>query len=371
MAGTATPARSGAVRFHFLDAMRGVAALWVVLYHMLEGHHLSALETVLPRPLLALLAYGYLGVPIFFVISGFVIAHSVGSERVTGGFVARFIARRSLRLDPPYWASIVFFVALQWLSMRFVAGKQASYPDGQTVLAHLFYLQGILGRPAINTVYWTLCLEVQFYLSYVLLLGLVQRAGSGQPRPTILMLAVAATLASLPGLFGALTPAATIVWFPGLWYGFLLGVCTYWCYRELLDVRIWAGYVALVALAGLLRSDPFALAAAATAIAFHFLTRGDGLARLTGARWLQHLGRVSYSLYLVHNPFTGAFYAVAYRLTGRSVALEAAWFLPAVLANVAAASLFWWLIERPSARLSSRLFARPKAGPAPGSTAHA
>jgi peptidoglycan/LPS O-acetylase OafA/YrhL len=365
----ATP--TGAVRFRFLDAMRGVAALWVVLYHMLEGHHLTALEAALPRPLLALLAYGYLGVPIFFVISGFVIAHSVGIERVTAGFVGRFVARRSLRLDPPYWASMAFFLALQWLSIRFVAGKQAAYPDAQTVFAHLFYLQGILDRPAINTVYWTLCLEVQFYLSYVLLLGLAQRTGTGQPRPTILLLAAAATLASLPGLFGALTPAATIVWFPGLWYGFLLGVCTYWSYRALLDVRIWAGYVALVALAGLMRSDPFALAAAATAVAFHFLTRGSPIAWLFESRWLQHLGKISYSLYLVHNPFTGAFYAVAYRITGRSVALEAAWFLPAVLANVAAASVLWWLIERPSASLSSRLFARPKPATPSGSDADA
>jgi len=52
---------------------------------------------------------------------------------------------------------------------------------------------------------------------------------------------------------------------------------------------------------------------------------------------LLFLGMSSYSLYLIHNPMTGAFYRVAYKITGRSPAAESIWFLPMIGVNVACA----------------------------------
>ena len=74
-------------------------------------------------------------------------------------------------------------------------------------------------------------------------------------------------------------------------------------------------------------------------------------------RWrpLQFLGMISYSLYLIHNPITGASYYVAYRITGRSLGTEAFGFVTVVAVNIAAAYAFWWLLERPSLELSHRL----------------
>ena len=61
---------------------------------------------------------GFLGVDIFFVISGFVIALSVSKGAPTFGYFGRFIVRRSIRLDPPYWSSILLEVLLLHLSLR-------------------------------------------------------------------------------------------------------------------------------------------------------------------------------------------------------------------------------------------------------------
>jgi peptidoglycan/LPS O-acetylase OafA/YrhL len=353
-----TEAGSPAPRFRFLDAMRGIAAMWVVIFHILAGHQIDLLAAVLPAPVVAFMSHGHLGVPIFFVISGFVIAHSVGLTRVTAGFLGRFIARRSLRLDPPYWVSIAFVIAMQVLALHFVAGKQAVLPSVGTVAAHLIYLQGVLGLPEINTIYWTLCLEVQFYLSYVLLLGLVQRLAGGTLRHVVLLLALTTATASLPGVLGLLPEGAHEVWFPVLWHGFLLGAFTYWSWRGLLDLRLWGGYVAIVFASGILRSDDFAIATAIAALAFQVLARRADWAAPLEARWLQFLGRISYSLYLVHNPVSGAFFNVAYRMTGRNAGTEAGWYLPALFVNVLAATAFWYVVERPSSRLSSRLFAK-------------
>ena len=66
-----------------VDGLRGIAALWVVLFHLYMGGHLGKAAVVIPG-LAAFCRVGTLGVYIFFVLSGFVIAHSVGKHQVTG-----------------------------------------------------------------------------------------------------------------------------------------------------------------------------------------------------------------------------------------------------------------------------------------------
>ena len=93
------PARAAGERFVFVDALRGLAALWVLFFHMFEGPHLSHLEAVLPGLVMRPIHAGYLGVTVFFVLSGFVIAHSVAGQRVDASYAGWFVLRRSVRLD--------------------------------------------------------------------------------------------------------------------------------------------------------------------------------------------------------------------------------------------------------------------------------
>jgi peptidoglycan/LPS O-acetylase OafA/YrhL len=72
-------------------------------------------------------------------------------------------------------------------------------------------------------------------------------------------------------------------------------------------------------------------------------------------RALQGLGAISYSLYLTHNPVTGALFRVGFRLTGRSPAWEAVWFVLATAACIGFAWGFHRLIEAPSLALSRRI----------------
>ena len=82
--------------------------------------------------------------------------------------------RRSIRLDPPYYASIALAIGFGFLSALVVPGKDFPSVSWRHT-AHLVYLQDILDLPAINPIYWTLCLEIQFYLIFCLLLGLAHR----------------------------------------------------------------------------------------------------------------------------------------------------------------------------------------------------
>jgi peptidoglycan/LPS O-acetylase OafA/YrhL len=338
-------------RFALVDALRGIAALAVVLHHAYEGGHIQGLTTLLPRWVAVGLEHASLGVAVFFVLSGFVISHSVYNDQVTWRFAGRFMLRRAIRLDPPYWFAIALAIGFLFLSSRVIGGKSA--PDissGQTI-AHMFYLQELLGYKHINTVFWTLCFEVQFYLSYIVLL-----AASGnkpgapfQGQATIWALAVAA-LVSLLWPLGLIAASPWPGSFLPLWYGFLLGAGAYWSWRTPRLLLFFAGYAALLAGAGLAYSNAFTLVCVITAVTLRCATRNGQIYTALNWRWLQFLGVISYSLYLTHNPITGATFRVGYMITGRSVALEALWWVLTVGICVGFASLTWWVIERRSIR---------------------
>src|SRR5690349_15372888 len=107
-----SPPKSKAERFRFIDGLRGIAAVAVVLYHWSGSINGLPGATVVPAFLQQSLQTLWTGVEIFFVISGFVIAHSIHGQRITPRFLGRFALRRSIRLDPPYWLAVVVAATL-------------------------------------------------------------------------------------------------------------------------------------------------------------------------------------------------------------------------------------------------------------------
>lgn len=345
-------------RFTLIDGLRGLAALAVVLYHAHAGGHL--VETAAALPAVRVLSYGHLGVAVFFVLSGFVVAHSLHRARMTGSALGGFVLRRSLRLDPPYWVAI----ALCLLAASANGGARA-LPGAPALLAHLAYLQDLLGIAPISAVFWTPCLEIQFYLGYALVL-LAGRNAPGEPlqgRRTAMLLAAAGAISLLWPL--GLEPAVPEGLFLPLWHGFLLGVGAYWAWRQPGCRTFFLACAAAVLVGAWHTGSEFSAACAATAVLLYGASRTGHLVTAIDWRWLQGLGAVSYSLYLSHNPVTGAVFRVGFRLTGRTVLTELLWLAVAVLTCVAVAAVLWHLVERPSMALSRRVgrFARRGADP--------
>lgn len=330
----------------------------VVLYHADEGHHMDQIMAAVPA-LKPWFGQGGLGVQVFFVLSGFVIAHSLAKHQVTLGFFLRFLLRRSVRLDPPYWASMVVMVAFGLLSARIVPGKVADIPSLGRVLVHVLYLQDLLQVPALASVYWTLCLEIQFYLVFALLMMVVrvlrQRMSYAKAFYTVLLPAVA---------FALLWPARLAPFeVPGLflnqWFSFLMGVLAWGAAVGFAQDRIAlpaAGVAfAVLAVLGLIHGGPVELVAAGISALIVLAGRLGKLSSWLNYRPLLTLGAISYSIYLIHNPITGAAYRVGYRLTGRTLGTEVLWFFLVLLGAVMAAYLFHRAVERPALELSRRV----------------
>jgi peptidoglycan/LPS O-acetylase OafA/YrhL len=339
-----------------VDGLRGVAAAAVVLPHAWVLFRDAAAR---PGPIytavFAARIYGPLGVQVFFVLSGFVIAYSLRTARVTPAYFARFVVRRSVRLDPPYWVALAVCCGVLWFEAH-VAHDGARLPSLGVVLAHVAYAQEFFHcRDAINHTYWTLCIEVQLYLAFCASIGLSQWIRV--PYPPVLTVAAVAALGwpfaiwpgVLPGLF---LPNA---------YGFLAGAAAWWTVAG--AVPRWAG-MAAAGLAGTLAArhgdvPVWVTTATATLLAVGGM-RGT-LYRWLDVRPLQVVGRVSYGLYLLHNPVI-ALAVIVQRRTGLvSFRDDLAVLLVVYAVSLGAARAMHVWVERPCLRLARQLRA-----PGPG-----
>jgi peptidoglycan/LPS O-acetylase OafA/YrhL len=341
-----TPSRRREARLGALDVLRFVAAAAVVAFHF-AARHSPAWDGPVPQELSGLgqfAAYGRLGVPLFFVISGFVILMTAW-----GRDVPRFVASRVGRLYPAYWASVVIAVGVIVLWPAHGAFFQRDWTKAD-VLLNLTMVQTAFGVPNVDGVYWTLWYEARFYL-LVALLMLV-----GITRARVL------AFATLWPILGALTatsdnPLLATFLMPDYSAFFAGGMLLYLLYREGHDWGTWLllGLQGVIALRVALHTEGAALAnytqftANATVLAvLTFLCFGlvalttlTPVARLD-ARWMTFVGALTYPIYLIHENFGWFVIAKARPYVGAWGAL-----LVAVVVALLTAVLLHRLVEKP------------------------
>lgn len=350
-------------RLVFLDGLRGIAALAVALLHFYTlGPFYSALGPLLPRPVNLIIGLSYWGVPVFFVLSGFVMAYSQRNAVIDARYLGNFALRRSLRLDPPYWVAITIALSLTWLQIRHGGGRTTAMPSFANVLRHLFYLQRMSQQ--IIPVGWTLCYEVQFYLFFTIVCGLGQwisrRFSNGRARvipPTQVSLALFAPV-MLFSVVLALPGHEPTGIFIDLWYMFFLGVLCCWALeRRVNALWFWIGVLTSAAIfAGPARVYP--VAALATATVIYLVGRAGKLSSLLGNQPIQFFGRISYSVYLLHGVIGVKLLTIGYRFTGDSRLAALGWIALASAITLGSAWTLHAFVEQPGVRLGKRLKAR-------------
>lgn len=387
----ATPSdqnRSGPRRFAAVDAGRGLGAVAIACYHIHRyGPVPEAADAVLPVWLQELLCQGRVAVPMFFVIAGFVTAYALRNERLGWSTGLNFALRRVLRLGIPYWTVVL----LAWvLSAVGPSGPEYPYLTGPVslaqLLANVFFLQDILGYESVSAGMWFVCIDLQLGLLLFVMLWLVRRLACGRPQgQTADALALAAVFLplALASLFRFGLSSAADMWIHYYFFMPCLGGLAWWALEGRVPRWWFWGYVAAVLL-GLgqrwaLEAIPTAAellvpggaaagrspyevgkvtATLVTGVAIYLLGRAGRLDRWFTAGWLQYLGRISYSLFLIHYPVSWLVARLGYRLTGDDPEAAVAWLVLAFAASLAAADLLYRCVERPSLRLGQRL--RPK-----------
>jgi peptidoglycan/LPS O-acetylase OafA/YrhL len=326
-------------RLLFIEGMRGVAALYVVLCHFctmtdprsFAGH--ASLAPVWLQNVMAPLWYGHLAVAAFIVISGFCLQMSLfdGKDgRVRSLF--SFLKRRALRILPPYYACL----GLSILVALTVTGSQEGMPFVQylpvtweNVLAHLLLVHNLSPdwMYKINGVLWSISAEVQLYVIFPILVWISFKLG----RWAVLLLGIAASYGIL-----AVYPASVKLypWYIGL---FCLGIfAAHLAYRPAERVGPRPGIALLVAALGFggcvfaciemlsmpIRDAGIGLAVASVLYA-GTVTPWARICSVFGWKPLVWIGAFSYSLYLMHHPIQQIVYV--YRPVG--IEGEAAGFL--------------------------------------------
>ncbi|HWE78936.1 MAG TPA: acyltransferase [Pseudolabrys sp.] len=291
-----------------LTGLRGLAALWVVLYHYcclylpaLDGDWLGGL-----------LSRGYLAVDLFFLLSGFVLAHvySDAAERKGLTFFRSFMRARVARIYPLHLFVLALFLAMAF-AVRGIHYVQdgAYYPlpltgarSLEALVANVLMLQGVqAGELSWNYPTWSISVEFAAYLMFPLVVGLLWRV-SGR---TLLAAALAALVAVWA--LGYVAGGDMNQWdgLTALWRGlpqFFLGCICYRVYRQgLVDARAWAGLVFAAALLMLYFDyrDVVVLTLFPLVILCAVSARGVS-GRILNARPVVLLGEISFSVYLVH-----------------------------------------------------------------------
>ncbi|NJC64036.1 acyltransferase [Planosporangium flavigriseum] len=333
-----------------LDGLRLVAALTVVFYHYIgQGTRAWGQPTPHLFPTThPVVSYGWTGVQLFFIISGFVICMSAW-----GRSLGDFVISRVVRLYPAYVACVVITTAVI-TALPLIDGP----PTHTQFLINLTMLQEPLGVGHIDAVYWTLWAELRFYLLFSLV---VWRGVTYRRVVTFCVLGTVAAAAARNTDNEALRMAIQ----PENLSFFLGGVTVYLMYRFGQNAALWSLLTACYLLGQLRLSDKLgdmtevtgahgsAWVVSVLLLAFYLLVMAIAFGRSSGADWgwLTTAGALTYPLYLLHEVIGWTLIKRFHRALPHEVLLIAV-----VAAMLALAWLVHRFVERPLApRLKRQL----------------
>jgi len=314
-----------------IETIRGLAALAVCLFHFGKANIDFIGNSIWYQKITT---HGWLGVEAFFVLSGFIIPYSLVKSGYTIKRFFQFFAKRCLRIEPPYLISIIIVILLGYISTLFPGfkGEEFSFNIWQ-FMSHIAYLPEHLGFTWLLPVYWTLEAEFHYYILIGLSLPLLWR--------NQISLLMGLTIGLAASFF---IPLYVFSFMPLFVMG--ISVCAFKTGR--INQYIFWMILAVSISVSLVRGQNYwvPLTGVMTSL---LITYAHFKTKLT-----DFLGKISYSLYLLHIPFGSRII----NLGGRYADTE--WKVWAILALALSVTLivswiFYKLIEYPSQLLSKKI----------------
>lgn len=391
MAVPATPPPENKLYYPALDGIRALAVLAVFVAHYLED---------LPPPL----RWGWAGVDIFFVLSGFLITGILYDTRNTENRFRVFYARRTLRIFPLYYGILLFGALLTpifhwiwspaWVLWFVYLGNYARFIWISSPLFARGALEHLMAQPPYHHLtflylghLWSLCVEEQFYLVWPLVVFSIR------DRVRLRRLCLVVICATLLARIVCVFTVPKVYLDAGLLYrvtplridAFLIGGLAALCLRGteakrmlrmarptlLLFVAGFAAWEILYrALSGLnhffypdttpvLMTIGYTLIDLFAAVLIVSVLRTKGvLFRIFDYRWARELGKISYGFYVFHDVFHGLWMGIAKNIVKGKLGAEALSAVFALVGTTVIAYLSYRYFETPFLRLKSRFMVK-------------
>ncbi|MCU4175079.1 acyltransferase family protein [Carboxylicivirga sp. N1Y90] len=313
--------------------LRGLAALMVVLFHLfcLSNNYFTN-ET-----LLSIFRFGKYGIHIFFIISGFVITYSLIDTKYTLNNVLQFFKKRIVRIEPPYILTLLLCIVYSILRefTPFYNGT-STIPDIWQVMLHLGYLIPFSGYPWINIVFWTLAIEFQFYLLFAIIYPLFRK------KPLIRIITYTGFISL--HFFSPINDSNVLYYSPL----FLVGI------------------ILALHINNIIKRDEFIFTCITIAtFTIYFLGLTIFLFQIftsliilfqpgIKSRLFNFLGKISYSLYLIHTLIVFFIINIAHKLPS-SIGAKVFVTIIAITATIGISYLQYIFVEKPFIKLSKRI----------------
>lgn len=310
-----------------LDWLRGIASLMVCFFHVKK----YIWWTFNPNWITKAFEQGYLGVYIFFIVSGFVIPYSMYVKNYQLKSFWKYIAKRTVRIEPPYVIFVILLLIWNYWLFHFRGQGTEFLYDAKQFFLNVTYLAPFFGVKWIIVIFWTLAVEFQFYILTGLTYNLLLKNA----------LVRYATMISLIGI-GMLIPEK---YFTVLNYYvfFALGFQTFLFVVKKIDIKEYL----ISALVGILFVYFLVLDIAALAALFTLL----GIIYFNvKTKVSDFFGKISYSLYLTHGLAGGAVGLFTIKMFTPEIR-----FSLAIVVSIAFAFIYYLAVEKIFLRLSKRI----------------
>ncbi len=305
--------------------VRAIASLMVMLTHYFGDVRVANVNYFY---------YGYLGVELFFVLSGYIIAHSLPPNYTLKNFKT-FIFKRIVRIEPPYIASIFLLLFFNFLSYR-ITGYLDNPFHVSDLLFHFAYLNNFGFGTYYNHNYWTLGIEFQFYILLGLSLPFIKKNVSAIITFTIMLML---------SLIKTYNGWETILPFLSM---FGLGLILFF-YQSRQEIS----KIVLVIFLALFTLQIYYIHGIEALIACYFALSVIAFWNLKN-KIILFFSKISFSLYLIHTPIGTKVINLGLRFfddpNGRKILI-----LAEIVIAIFAAYLFYLLVERPSMRLAKKI----------------
>jgi len=348
-------------QFGLINLLKAGAAQLIVLHHLaFYGPMADAARPLMPPIIDWLDQYGRIAVQAFLVISGFLVAKSLSPSGMPGiGNPLGTIWRRYIKLAPPFIVAMFLAIGASALARTWMVHDSISAPPNMSQLAaHVLLLHSVLGYESLSAGAWYVAIDFQLYALITCLLWLGGRIAGNRSMPWLMPLLV--TLGVSISLLYFNRDADFDVWAPYFFGSYGLGILAWWASdprRPFIATFSLLLMMVVPAVLALELDFRIRIAVASVVASFLCLYGRTRLGTYASSGWslINYLGKISYSIFLVHFPVCLVVNAAFTRFVPDDAYLQGAGVVWAWAASVASGAVFYHWVEAPLGRFLAGL----------------